>query len=96
VVLTPPVETRSFIATGTPCSGPRYRPAEISASALRASSIARSAVTVINALVRSAPILSSIPSVTSTGETSPVRSAPESPASERGYSVIRAMILPPH
>ncbi|MNK96140.1 hypothetical protein D3C87_1164070 [compost metagenome] len=37
---TPSVHSRSFTASGTPCSGPRARPAAISVSARRASSSA--------------------------------------------------------
>ena len=49
VVATPRWSTRSFNDTGTPCSGPRWRPAAISWSALRAAASASPAVMVMKA-----------------------------------------------
>ena len=49
VVRSPATSMMSFSATGTPCSGPRMRPARISLSACRASSSARSAPTSMKA-----------------------------------------------
>ena len=46
VVRTPAVSYRSFRAMGMPCSGPRYSPATMAASAARASATAESASTV--------------------------------------------------
>src|SRR5215217_5413669 len=76
----------SFRATGTPCSGPLWRPARISPSARDALSIARSAVTVTKEFVSSAPIRPSSALTTSTGERRLARSSLERPASERGRS----------
>ena len=45
-VTTPAVKQRSFTATGMPCSGPRYSPRPIAASAAAASASAASAVSV--------------------------------------------------
>src|SRR5579885_2641816 len=47
VVGYPLTASRSFAPQGSPCSGPRYRPAAISASASRACASARSSVIVI-------------------------------------------------
>ena len=47
VVRTPAVSYRSFRAMGTPCSGPRWSPRSISASAVLASASASSARTVM-------------------------------------------------
>src|SRR5215216_3163662 len=77
----------SFRATGTPCSGPLWRPARISLSASDASSSARSAVTVIKEFVSSASIRPSNTLTTSTGERRLARSSLNRPASERGRSV---------
>src|SRR5215217_204498 len=76
----------SFRATGTPCSGPLWRPARISLSARDAPSIARSAVTVMKEFVSSASIRPSNALTTSTGERRLARSSLERPASERGRS----------
>src|SRR5215211_570172 len=77
----------SFRATGTPCSGPLWRPARISLSASDASSSARWAVTVMKAFVSSASIRPSNALTTSTGERRLARSSLKRPASERGRSV---------
>src|SRR5215217_3465845 len=77
----------SFRATGTPCSGPLWRPARISLSASDASSSARSAVTVMKEFVSSASIRPSNALTTSTGERRLARSSLKRPASERGRSV---------
>ena len=50
VGMPPPVASRSLAPYGMPCSGPRQRPAAISASARRASVMARSRVSVTTAL----------------------------------------------
>src|SRR6266550_6469517 len=50
VVFVPAMSNRSLTDSGTPCSGPRYRPAAISRSASRACSRASLARTVMNAL----------------------------------------------
>src|SRR5919112_3599622 len=76
----------SFRATGTPCSGPLWRPARISLSASDASSSARWAVTVIKEFVSSASIRPSNALTTSTGERCLAKSSLERPASERGRS----------
>src|SRR5215210_3001790 len=76
----------SFRATGTPCSGPLWRPARISLSASDALSSARSPVTVTKEFVSSASIRPSNALTTSTGERRLARSSLERPASERGRS----------
>src|SRR5829696_6662518 len=76
----------SFRATGTPCSGPLWRPARISLSASDACSSARSAVTVMKEFVSSASIRSSNALTTPTGERCLASSFLARPASERGRS----------
>src|ERR687890_1443967 len=76
----------SFRATGTPCSGPLWRPARISLSASDASSSARWAVTVMKEFVTSASIRPSNALTTSTGERRLAKSSLERSASERGRS----------
>src|ERR1700739_4980537 len=72
VVFTPAVSTRSFAASGMPCSGPFHSPRAISASALRASSSAAVPVTVTKAfnLGLSFSMRARQAWVSSTGETS--------------------------
>src|SRR5262245_20374873 len=72
VVFTPAVLKRSFNPSGTPCYGPRSRPAICSASAWRAASSAASAHTVMKDLsaVSRAVMRSRWARVTSTGDTS--------------------------
>ncbi len=92
VVRMPRVRNRSLIAYGTPCRGPRYRPFRISDSARFAAAAAAFARIVMNELIL--PSCSSMRSrhalVTSTGETSLVRSAFDSAA--RVQSVMTAVL----
>src|SRR5215218_3848418 len=76
----------SFRATGTPCSGPLWRPARISPSASDASSSARSAVTVTKEFVSFASIRPSSALTTSTGERRLAQNSRARPASVRGRS----------
>ena len=70
VVGRPATSMMSLIPTGTPCSGPRMRPAAISASALRAMVMAASASRRMKAFTRlsSLPIRSSSAVISSTGD----------------------------
>ena len=79
VVGMPGTATRSFTPYGTPCSGPRMRPARSSRSAVRASSRARSPESVTTALSREPCVESRCryPSVSSTDVYS---TAPQPPA----------------
>src|SRR5688572_16000299 len=75
----------SLSANGTPCSGPRWRPLEISASACFACHTARSAVMLMNAFSfgSSASMRFSRASVSSTGESFRERIRREASAMER-------------
>ena len=85
MVRTPAVSKMSLSPIGTPWSGPRHRPAAISASARRASARAWSAVTVTKALSAgfSRSIRARCASATSTGDTVRARMSPPSSAMDR-------------
>ena len=77
VVAIPAVSTKSFSATGIPCSGPRSRPSRSAASASAACSRAKSPVTVMYAFSRGSvsAIRASTDSVSPAAVNEPSRSA---------------------
>ena len=96
VVRTPAVKSRSFREIGTPCSGPRYAPRAISASAACASARAASPVTVMKALRCGSrrSIRARTASVTATGETSRPAMRAETSLRERAHSSSALIAVP--